>query len=124
MPCDLHNLSALQAKVRSGESREPARNGYYGDNKKAWIVQVTPTDYGRTIFKFEVAPDTVELTQSIEKKVREKLTEAETLSKYWKGKGNYASANYFDTVAQVYKDVLEEAEPITGPKYNYTEWKD
>ena len=34
-------------------------NGYYGDSKKAWIINVVPTSYGREIHKHEVEPDSV-----------------------------------------------------------------
>ena len=36
-----------------------AYGGYYGDDKRAWIVVVTPTEYGRSIVKHEVDPSTV-----------------------------------------------------------------
>ena len=41
------------------DNQEWCFGGYYGDDKRAWIVVVTPTEYGRSILKYEVEPDTV-----------------------------------------------------------------
>ena len=59
-----------------------------------------------------------------EERVRDKLENAESQAEYWRKKNHLVYANYYDTMAQAFKEVLEEAEPITGPRYNYTEWKD
>ena len=59
-----------------------------------------------------------------EERVRDKLENAENQAEYWRKKNHLVYANHYDTMAQAFKKVLEEAKPITGPKYNYTEWKD
>lgn len=41
------------------DNEEWAEGGYYGCEKRAWIVEVRPTEYGRSIIKREVGPSTV-----------------------------------------------------------------
>ena len=59
-----------------------------------------------------------------EEQVRTKLETAEDQAEYWRKKNHLVYANYFDTAAQILKEVLGESRPLTAPKYNYTEWKD
>ena len=59
-----------------------------------------------------------------EERVRDKLENAESQAEYWRKKNHLVYANYYGTVAQALKEVLEEAKPLTAPRYNYTEWKD
>jgi uncharacterized phage protein (TIGR01671 family) len=33
--------------------------GYYGDEKRVWIMEVKPTEYGRSVIKWEVDPATI-----------------------------------------------------------------
>lgn len=107
------------------DNQEPViGNGYYGDNKMAWIVQVTPTEYGRSINKVEVITETVELIQTIENKVREKIIDSEEQAKHWKDVGHYINANYYEIRTEAFEELFRDAKPLTAPKYNYTEWKD
>ena len=52
-------MRTIKFRGKRLDNQEWCLGGYYGDSKRAWIVTVTPTEYGRSILKHEVDPSTV-----------------------------------------------------------------
>ena len=72
------------------DNAEWVYGGYYGDDKRAWIVTVEPTEYGRSIVKHEVDPSTVGQYTELQDKNNAELYELDIIKTPYYVFGNHA----------------------------------